>query len=636
MTPRPSARRRLAASGKHGSVLARRHPVQRRARRRASGSRVLTVLLTLSLAAIVVIGGTVGVFGVAAIAAVGALSTDLPDPATLEQLTFAQPTVIYDRTGKVQLARFQKEQRRVVAYADVPKLVIDATTTAEDRTFWENGGFDPAAILSAVAESARGAGDRGASTITQQLVRARLLPAEYVAPGADRYLRKAKELIQSARVTETFPGEAGKQRIMAAYLNQIFYGHDAYGIAAAALVYFGVRDLDKLTPAQAALLASLPKSPTTLDPYRYAKADKQGRLVVPPTAPAVVRRNYILSNLSASRWTRLTPAQLTKALDEPVVLAGEQPVQFRAPHFTWQVRRQLETILGGADKVDTGGYRVITTLDWTGQQLAEKWMAAAVIAPNLPRTAAKKLLDDANIPASDRLWINALRGKDLHNAALVALDYKTGDVLTYVGSAGYYRNDLRSKKFEPNYDAAGDGTRQPGSAFKPIVYATAFDQHKLTPGSLLLDISTQFGPGWAPHDADQLERGPVLVRKALQYSLNLPAIRALQRVGNEAVADQAAKMGIRFAGGRDAFLNSGLSGAIGTVELRPIDLTAAYGSIANNGQYLAPRMILEIDGPDGKVVWRAPQVAPKPVLSPQAAYLVTDILQGNTDPTQNP
>ncbi len=617
----------------------RRYPLHRRARPHSHGSsRILVILLTLSLAVILVFGGAVGIFGVAAIATVGALSTDLPNPATLEQLTFAQPTIVYDRTGKVELARFQREQRRVVAYDEVPKLVVDATTTAEDRTFWQNAGFDAAAIVSAVAENARGGSERGASTITQQLVRARLLPQEYVAAGADRYLRKAKELIQSARLTETFPGEAGKETILAAYLNQIFYGHDAYGIAAAARVYFGITDLAQLTPAQAALLAGLPKSPTTLDPYRYAKPDKDGRLVVPPDAAPVARRDWILQNLNGSRGTSLTPAQLTKALAEPVVLVGDQPIHYLAPHFTWQVRRQLESILGTNGAVETGGYRVITTLDWAGQQLAEKWMAAAVIAPNLPSQAGAALLKAEKIPASDQAWIRALRGKDLHNAALVALDYTTGDVLAYVGSAGYYRDDLRSARFEPKYDAAGDGARQPGSAWKPIVYATAFEQHKLTPGSVLLDIATEFNHAahWAPHDADQLERGPVLVRKALQFSLNLPAIRALQRVGNEAVADQAAKFGIRLTGGRTAYLQAGLAGAIGTVEVRPIDLTAAFGTLGNGGRYLPPRMILEIDGPDGKVVWRAPDLQPRQAVSAQTAFLVSDILQGNTDPKQNP
>jgi peptidoglycan glycosyltransferase len=639
---RPS---RFRASSTHRSryvhartPLGRHHPYPIHHHRIARGSRVPAILLTIAISAILVVGGTVGLFGVAAVATVGALSTDLPDPSSLSELTFAQPTVVYDRSGEVQLARFQRELRRVVAFEDVPKIVLDATTTAEDRTFWENEGYDPAAILSAVAENASGERERGASTITQQLVRARLLPEEYMTPGADRYLRKAKEIIQAARLTQAFPGDAGKEQIVTAYLNEIFYGHDAYGVAAAARVYFGITDLAKLTPAQAALLAGLPKSPTSLDPYRYAKPDEDGRLVVPSSAPPIVRRDWILRNLATSRWTRLTDAQLKKALAEPVVLAGDEPIRYNAPHFTWQVRRQLEAILGGPDAVDTGGYTVITTLDWKAQQLAEKWLAAAAIAPNLPAKSYRALLNLYEIPASDRAWISNLRGKDIHNASLVALNYKNGDVLAYVGSAGYYRDDLRSPKFEPKYDAAGDGARQPGSAFKPIVYATGFEKRVITPGTLLLDITTKFArrSNWAPRDADQLDRGPVLVRRALQFSLNIPAIRALERIGNEAVADQAMAMGIRFAGGRDAFLQAGLSGAIGTVEVRPIDLTAAYGTLANGGQYIPPRMILEVRGPDGKVVWKAPDVEVRQAISPQSAFMVSNILSGNTNPRENP
>ena len=602
------------------------------------GARVLAILLTVGLVSILVLGTMVGVFGVAAVATVGALSTDLPDPSSLTSLTFSQPTTVYDRSGKTLLATFRQEERRVVSFDDIPKLVLDATTSAEDRTFWTNEGYDAAAILQAISENIGGQSDRGASTITQQLVRARLLPKEYTAPGADRYLRKAKELIQSARLTETFPGEAGKQEIITAYLNEIFYGHDAYGIAAAASVYFGVADLAKLTPAQAALLAGLPKSPTTLDPYRYATADKDGKLVVPRDAPPVVRRDYILRSLSTSRWTHLTPARLNAALAEPVVLAGDRPTRYLAPHFTWQVRRQLEQILGGADAVDRGGYRVITTLDWRGQTLAEKWLEAGTIAPNLSRKNAKRLLDRDKIPQGDRDWVAALRGKDIHNGALVALDYTSGDVLAYVGSGGYYRDSMANAEFSPKFDAAGDGARQPGSAFKPILYATAFDDKVLSPGSLLLDITTEFNrrANWAPRDADQLDRGPVLVRKALQFSLNVPAIRALQRVGNEAVADTADKLGIRFPGGRDAFLQAGLAGAIGTVEVRPIDLTSAYGTIANGGQRVPPRMILEIIGPDGKVVWQPPDPKPVKAISPAAAFLVSDILAGNSDPRENP
>lgn len=572
--------------------------------------------------------------------AITVLSVGLPDPSQLQSLTFAQPTVVYDRTGTVELGRFQREERRLVAYGDVPELVLDATTTAEDRTFWQNSGFDVPAIMSALAEGASGSRERGASTITQQLVRARLLPDDVTAPGSDRYLRKAKEIIQSMRLSDNFPGEAGKDRVITAYLNEIFYGHGAYGVAAAAQIYFGVTDLAQLTPAQAALLAGLPKSPSTLDPYLYAVKDKSGRLVVPAGSPPVVRRDWILQGLAegSARWTHLTGTELAAALSEPLVLYGDQGLVYKAAHFTWQVRRQLVSILGDEAAVETGGYTVITTLDWRAQQLAEKWLAAGAIVPNLSHKRGDALLTSLKIPKSDRPWVRALRGKDLHNGAMVALDYQSGDILAYAGSAGYARDDLTSAKFSPKFDAAGDGSRQPGSAFKPILYAAAFDSRALTPGSLLLDVTTEFdrSQDWAPRDADQLERGPVLVRKALQYSLNIPAVRALQRTGSGRVEKTAEALGLGFAGGRKAYLEAGLAGALGTVEVRPLDLTSAYGSIANGGVHVPPRMILEILGPDGKVVWQAPKPVGSRAISPQAAFLVTDVLAGNTDKAQNP
>lgn len=620
-------------------IVALRH-VGKTARRATRGGRILTVLA--GILAIVVVGiGLAAIVGIIAVSAtIGVLSMGLPNPDELQTLTFSQPTVVYDRSGKVELGRFQREARQVVTYDQVPRLVLDASTTAEDRTFWSNSGFDAAAIMSAVVGNASGTSERGASTITQQLVRARLLPDTVTAVGADRYIRKAKEIIQSMKVNDAFPGEPGKERIITAYLNEIFYGHGAYGIAAAANIYFGVTDLSKLTPAQAALLAGLPKSPTTLDPYRYAQPDSKGRLVVPPGSPPVIRRDWVLTGLAAgdARWTHLTPAQLEAALAEPVVLAGDKPITYAGGQFTWQVRSQLASILGSADAVDTGGYTVITTLDWNAQQTAQKWMTAAAIVPNLGRQAGENLLKTLKIPRSDLGWIRALRGKDVHNGALVALDYRTGDVLAYIGSAGYTRDSMTSAKFSPKFDAAGDGTRQPGSAFKPILYSAAFNAKVLTPGSLLLDVTTMFNKreNWAPHDADQLERGPVLVRKALQYSLNIPAIRALQRVGNQTVDKTGEAMGLRFAGGANLFEQAGLAAALGTVEVRPLDLTSAYGTIANGGVHVPPRMILKIIGPDGKVVWQAPQPTTNQAISPQAAFLVSDIIAGNTDPKQNP
>ena len=611
----------------------RRHR-NRRATPRATPAWTLPLAGTIAASAL----AAVGLAGLVAVSTLGVMSAGLPDPQTFDQIGFAQATVVYDRTGKVELGRFEDQHRRVVTFDAVPPVVLDATTAAEDRTFWDNAGVDVPALIAAAAENASGTSERGASTITQQLVRARLLPGDVVAPGSDRYVRKVKEIIQSLRLSDAFPGEAGKQRVMTAYLNEIFYGHGAYGIAAAAEIYFGIHDLARLSPAQAALLAALPKAPTTLDPYRWAKPDAKGHLVVPAGSPPIERRDWVLDGIATTgHWTHLDANAVSAAKAEPVVLIGDRPTRNPGGHFTWQVRRQLQQILGPDVDLEHDGYRVITTLDWRAQGLAERWLAAAAISPNISRRSATRMLDRAKIPARERAWIRALRGKDLHNGAMVALDYLTGDVLAYVGSAGYARDDLASRRFEPKFDVAGDGARQPGSAWKPVLYAAAFDAKRLTPGSLLLDVTTEFDrrQDWAPKDADERERGPVLVRRALQYSLNIPAIRALERVGNKRVADTATRMGIRFAGGSKAFLQAGLAGALGTVEVRPIDLTSAYGTIANGGVHVPPRMVLEIRAPDGHVVWKAPEPEGTQAISTGAAYLVTDILAGNTDPKQN-
>src|SRR5689334_19265014 len=418
-TPLPGHQLRL--SPRTRAVLGARRTSLRARPTRPPFLRIFFVGL---LAGVLGVGALGSVGFIAATGAVASLSGTLPDPAQLESLTFSQPTIIYDRTGKIELARFEREKRRVVSFDQVPTLVLDATTTAEDRSFWSNDGYDPTAIVAAAFQNASGDGgaERGASTITQQLVRARLLPPE-VINGDDRYLRKVLEVLQASRLTAAFPGEEGKQKIVTAYLNEIYYGHEAYGIAAAANIYFGVKDLANLTPAQAALLAGLPKAPSVYDPYRYAVKDADGRLVVPKDSPPVVRRDYILRGLATSRWTHLTPEQLDAALNEDVVLIGEQPTTMLAPHFSWAVRDALVKQLGSLDAVETGGYKVITTLDWDAQQMAERYLYAAAIIPNLSRAKADKALDAMKFSRADKSWIRALRGKDIHNGALVALDY---------------------------------------------------------------------------------------------------------------------------------------------------------------------------------------------------------------------
>ena len=544
--------------------------VARRARTKRHGGVLGLVMLMMLLAIVVVTGTAVLTAGSAATALIASLQEGLPDVKTFDQLRFSQPTRVYDRTGTHLLAQFFSEKRTVIKhFSDIPPLVVDATTVVEDRSFWQNQGYDLQSTVFASLADLTGAADRGgASTITQQLVRAVLLPKALLAPGADIYERKAKELIQSAKLTDAFPGEEGKQRIITAYLNQIFYGHNAYGIAAAAQAYFG-KKMSELTLGQVALLAGLPQSPSNLDPYRYAKTTKRKgktRIVVPtctygqdlqPTDPncaviaPVVRRDFILRALldGFGRWTKVTKAEVVKAMNEPIVLAGDKPNPYKAPHYVVAVKQRLDQMFRDGEPVETGGYRVTTTLDWTAQRLAEKYVMAGAVLPNLRAkflTARKAL----GIRAIDYAWINNLRASSIHNAALVAEDYRTGDILAYVGSADYYdKYHQKSAKFNPQFDVAGLGYRQPGSAWKPMVYTSAFEERVLTPGSVLLDITTPFAPGWRPSDADGFNRGPVLARYALQQSLNIPAIRTMSRLGNKALDQYTAKAGFTVPGG---------------------------------------------------------------------------------------
>lgn len=631
---------------------------------------------SMAIVGLVVALGVVMVLTTSVIAGIGAgtatleqIAAGLPDVRDFDQLQFAQPTTIYDRTGKVQLANFQQEKRTVLTYDQIPHLVLDATTATEDHTFWENPGFDINGIGAAVAACLQGDCSRGgASTITQQLVRARLLPPELLAPGADQYIRKAKEIYQSYQLNEYVKKyntgqdpNGGKELIITAYLNQIFYGHNAYGIAAAAQAYFG-KSLSQLTIAQAALLVGLPQSPTCYDLYRWLPTDSngeavknaQGQLEVPLTGATppsgcagtniVDRRNFILGQLfnantanggtSFGHWTQITQAEYDAATKEPIILVGDKPTFFVAPQFVWAMKSQLDALLVDRQPAETGGYTVITTLDMNAQKTAEKYITAATIIPHLGTAAFNRALVQNKLQ-KDRSWISFLRDKGIYNGAMVAMDYKTGDVLAYVGSAGYYRDDLRSKKFEPKFDVAGSGYRQPGSAFKPVMYTTAFDQRKMTPGSILLDVTTPFASNWVPKDADLLERGPVRARKALQYSLNIPAIRTMGRVGPPAVDQAAARAGLTFPEGPKALELAGLAGAIGTVEVHLIDLVATFGAFGNNGLVTAPRMILSVTDQTGASVYQAGDPQTSRVWSPQAAWLMSNILEGNTNPTQN-
>ena len=623
-----------------------RRALQRQPRGRAGSTfgRIVVVVLVVLLLTTGLAAGTGAVF---AVGAYNHYAAGLPDPVeALNNIDFEQQTIIYDRTGKVELARLGDLKRELVTYNELPGEIIDATTSIEDKDFWSNPGFDPAGIVSAGLDTVSGK-PRGASTITQQLVRARLLPPE--AFEGSTYERKAREIIQSIRLTQAFPGEEGKKTIITAYLNQNFYGNQSYGVKAAAKSYFG-KSLADLTLAQDAILAGIPQSPTKFDLMRNAvevcldpsltegEECTNFKLVVPPESEIVQRRNKVLDLMktrSTLTGSKHTAAEYEAAKEEPVELVPPVAAQWKAPQFVWEVRRALGDMLCpdspvDCPEVDNGGYKVITTIDLKLQKIAEKWVYVAARAPNAKNPSA--ILASRKIPGAARSWILGLRGHNIHNAAAGVIDYRTGEVLAYVGSASY--TSKGSKKFQPQFDVLADGWRQPGSAIKPIDYAIGIDDKTLTAATMLMDVTTNFGGGFVPIQADKLERGPVRLRSALQFSLNIPAIKATIMTGLDHVFARTKDFGLTYLKTSVPVLSMG----IGTLEVHPIDLLGAYGTIANGGVHMPRRVISTVLNSDGSTYWPTAENAPTGtrVLSAGAAYIVTDILAGNTDRKVNP
>ena len=624
----------------------RRNGAARRGRGGGAARRVALAIPLLLFSSFLVLGG---VGFVSTVSAYAYYSRDLPDPsAALDpaNLNFEQPSVIYDRTGAIELARFGELRREILTFDQIPPEMIDATTAVEDKDFWTNPGFDIGAVVSAGLDTLSGR-PRGASTITQQLVRAKLLP-EWAFSGSV-YDRKIREIIQSIRLTQAYPGLDGKQKIMAAYLNENFYGNQSYGVGAAAVGYFG-KPLAQLDLAQFAALAAIPQSPTQYDLMRNAVSECEVniaedetcpaasvKLLVPTTTEIYARRNHVLdlmqqrSVLSADKYTA---ADFDAARAEELVLHPVSAPPWKAPHFVWQVRSELGAILCGADQadncqaVDTGGYQVTTTLNMKYQQILEKWVYAAGRAP-LARTAdgTRKILNQLNIRKSEQGWVLGLRGKNIHNAAGTVIDYRTGQVLATMGSSDYYLR-TKDRHFSPQYDVMFDGYRQPGSSIKPIGYITGLDDHTMTAATMFMDVVTEFERNWAPADADKFERGPVRLRSALQFSLNIPAIKSGYINGFDHLFAQYQKFGLTFLPGTVPTPSM----AIGTLEIHMVDLLGAYGAIANGGVLMPHETILEVKDHNGTVVYPKAEDAPvgKQVASAQAAYIISNILEGNT------
>ena len=511
--------------------------------------------------------GLIIFFFLAGIGAIGALATiglytslasNLTDVEAMQDYELPEESIVFDRNG-TELARFGEFKREVVEFDEIPPILLDATTAIEDKTFWENAGFDPVAIFSAGLDSLRGRG-RGASTVTQQLTRMRLLDDDLLQDPGRLAERKLKEIIQSIRLTQHFAGEPGKQDIITAYLNQIYYGNQSYGVKAAARSYFGVNDLSELTPAQAAILAALPKSPSNYDLVRNAVEEciepgenegecAKSQLVVPPDTTVVERRNQILTLMAEDDRTprsdgQYTDEELLAARDEPVVLVPQTTERWQAPHFVWRVAMSCRRSCAARTPRARSSTTAVCDHDHARSRRPEDRREVGQgrrlrPVPEQPRRAAERL----DLEYED--WMANLADKRLRNGALVAMDYQTGELIAYVGSADYYSTKHRSASSRST-TWSGNGYRQPGSAFKPFNYAIGIDSGKLTAGTVLMDVGTDFGNDYTPN-----ERRPPRARTA--HRPKRTAVLAQHPVG-QGPAGQRPGHGLRARAGIRAAL----------------------------------------------------------------------------------
>jgi 1A family penicillin-binding protein len=516
------------------------------------------------------------------------LTTDLPRPADLPQHVAAASSQILDRRGRLlyEIIDPARGRHEPVTLSDIPPYLLQATVATEDASFYRHPGVDLWAILRALWINVQG-GEvlSGGSTITQQLARNLLLLPE---ERSQRTLtRKLRESILAWQLARTYSHD----EILILYLNETYYGNYAYGVEAAAQAYFG-KQVSELDLAECALLAGLPQAPSAYNPLSDLQAARQRQQVV---LGLMVKQSFISQEDAAL------------AAAEPLHFAST-PFPIKAPHFVMYVRGLLEESLG-RDRLEQGGLRIYTTLDLALQETAQ-------------RNARWHLthLDDTRYGERDR---------NVHNVALVALDPRTGEILTMLGSPDY---------FDVEIDGAVNvalALRQPGSSIKPITYAAAFDpigaaargEAPYTPATMIADVRTTFltreNRPYTPRNYDSIFHGPVLARQALASSLNIPAVKVLDHVGLETMIRQARRMGITTFDAADRF---GLALTLGGGEVRLVELTAAYAAFANGGFRVEPVAIHSVEDAEGNVLWAPRGGRQGRALDARAAYLITDVL----------
>ncbi len=592
------------------------------------------------------------------------LTTGLPPVEKLAQYHPPVATQVLADDGTV-VGEFYFEKRYLVPIKQIPAVVRNAFIAAEDDAFYQHGGVNPLSILRALINDLVAGGKvQGGSTITQQVVKSLLLTPQ------KSYERKLKEMVLAMRLERQF----SKDEILELYLNHIYLGSGAYGVAAAAEEYFG-KKVESLTLAEAALLAGLPQAPSRYSPFNHW-----------PRAKA--RQRYVLDRMAEVHF--ITPVQSAAAMREPLALASRKGSYIAAPYYVEHVRRLLEEKYGET-AVYALGLRVQTGLNLRMQEAAEAALREGLntLAAREHYAGAVRHLSPSEKDAFLRSQRENMAGHALQRAqayeavvtgvargvtrvqvgpfhgALVAANardgahpetYRVGDVVrvrlaettggdstydfvrdqepTVQGamialepSTGAVKTLVGGYDFDSSvFDRAVQGARQPGSAFKPLIYAAAMDRN-FTPASIIVDEPISFqdhNAVWMPHNYEEKYFGPTTLREALTFSRNVVTVKLATRIGIKPLVKYIRNLGIRSP------LAPNLSLALGSSEVTLLDLAATYGVFANQGQRVEPRFILRITDSQGNVIdENMPQT--EQVISPETAYLITSMLQSVID-----
>lgn len=565
---------------------------------------------------VIAIGISAALLGLIAFGAlIGILSIGLPDVSDLENLAAAQSTEIFDREGNLLYTVHGEENREYVTLDKIAKTLQDGTIAIEDDQFYEHSGLDFPGIAKAIFHEITGIGAaRGGSTITQQYIKNAFLSSER------SYVRKLKELILAVRLERKYD----KKKILELYLNRIPYGNNAYGAEKAAEIYFNKSAKD-LTLAESAILAALPQAPSRYNPFGE---NKYSHLLKDFTEDEVfLRKINDVSDLNDEEYIRgclgqfvtlagdtkiyitgrsdvvlsrmeelgyITKEQRQQAVNELTIIAfNNYRETITHPHFVLYVKELLEKKYG-KDAVEKGGLKVYTTLDPNLQEYAEKL------------ATEKGEYNEKTYGAS--------------SAALLAINSKTGEILAMVGSSDYYNEEI-----DGNVNVV-TRPRQPGSAFKPFVYAQAF-YNSYGPGTVIYDVPIKFGSGF-PQNYDGKYWGQMTIRRALGQSRNLPAIQAFFLAGGQDyIIDLVSKMGITSL---DKAHSYGYPLALGAGEIPLMEMVQGFSVFANTGKKPEITPITKVENSNGDIIEQHEAKEPEEVIDPQVAFLINSILSDNS------